>query len=338
MYEGGPEDQWRYRAVRRETPFVFAFAGGLVMLFAITVGALVEDVPFWAHVAEFIIGVLLLITGAVLWYLPVRARVMIWSFAVAATVGALLLVGEGVAFDSQVPAGFALLLMTSTMPLLLDRRAAFTASAMMLAGVSVLAVVQGGRGGFDLLLLATSALLVSAALLSVRLRGFRDITDLQNRLLETATTDPYTGLLTPRGLLTLVPGMAANASRANRPICLVRVRITSLTADEQRYGRIYTHAQTVAVANAIRNNTRAGDLIAQWAEHEILIVAPSHAPDPTSLRRRFQDAIAASDITLGRPPVELDVSAVEGNPDTDTFEGLLHPSPAEASRPLTQPG
>jgi GGDEF domain-containing protein len=328
--DGGPADQWRYRAVRQETPFVFAVSGGLVMLFAIVVTVFDDGLPFWVHVVELLVGLGLLIVGAGLWYRPVRARVMIRSFAVAATLIVLLLVVESVASESQVPAVFALLVMTAFMPLLLDGRAAVTASATMLAGIAVIDGVTSRQIRPDFVLLAVSALLIGAVLLFVRLRTFRDITDLQTRLLATATTNRYTGLLTPRGLMTLVPGLAANASRAHQPIGVARVRISSWDADEQRYGRIYTQAVAVAVADAVRASTRAGDAVAQWADDEVLVVGPGKAPEPDALRRRLEDVVAARGISLGRPPVELSVSAADGDPDEETFEGLLIQASARA--------
>jgi GGDEF domain-containing protein len=323
----------RYRAARHGIVLALTMGGSVVMLLAVVAGVVGRRVPFWVNGVGYVVGLALLIAGAVLWYLPFRAPVAIWTFAVAATAVVLLLVAESLQFGSVVASTVALTLMAVYMPVLLDRLAALVSGAAMLVGVVVLAVADGGADASALVALAAGALVISAAWLVVRLRTFRDVAGSQARSTTAGVTDAPTGLLTEHGLLTALAARAAGASWAGSPLSVVGVRITSLLLDEQRYGRGYATAVVATVAAAVRAGVPADDLVARSAEDEILVVSAGGSPDADALRRRLEGAIDASGLTLGRSPVTLVVTAVEGGPHVDTLDGLLGRPAVDAPEP-----
>ena len=188
----------RYRAARHGIVLALTMGGSVVMLLAVVAGVVGRRVPFWVNGVGYVVGLALLIAGAVLWYLPFRAPVAIWTFAVAATAVVLLLVAESLQFGSVVASTVALTLMAVYMPVLLDRLAALVSGAAMLVGVVVLAVADGGADASALVALAAGALVISAAWLVVRLRTFRDVAGSQARSTTAGVTDAPTGLLISR--------------------------------------------------------------------------------------------------------------------------------------------
>ena len=318
-----PVDRLRYQVARQSIPPAFWLAGGLVMMLAGLAAFTVDDIPFGVHVLEFLCGLGLLVTGAALWYGSHTGRTMIWCFAGASTFLALLLVAEAALLQVPSPINYALLLMVAAMPVLVDRGAALLSGTAILLGVFVFALVSGGPFGVRLFVLSASALLVGATLLEVRLRAIEAIGSEIALSEATATTDPVTGLLTRRGLMTLVPGLAANAARSGQPVCLVRVRVARLGATAQLYGGSYADTVMRTVGEAARANTRAGDLVARSGQDDLTIVGAGHAPDPGQFRERLDEHIRAAGISLGRVPVELYVATTAGDPGADTFDGLL---------------
>ncbi len=318
-----PSDRLRYGYARGSVPQAFSLAGGLVMMLAVLGAAVDNVVPFAVSVLDFLCGLALLIIGVSLWYGAYTGRSMIWTYALASSVLVTLFLAEAALLDAPAPLIYALLLMAASLPILIDRTAALAASAAMLFGVLVCAVIGGDTSGVSLFVLSASALMIGALLLEVRLRAIRAVGAEIARSEATATTDLDTDLLTQRGLVKLVPSLTANASRCGQPVFVVRVNVHDLDIAAQRYGQAYADTVMRTVAGAARTNTRRGDLISRWAPDAIVILGQGGAPDPQRMRVRLERSIQATDVSLGRTPIEISVASAAGDPDSDTSEGLF---------------
>jgi diguanylate cyclase (GGDEF)-like protein len=158
---------------------------------------------------------------------------------------------------------------------------------------------------------------------SIRVSSIRRLSEEKQLYSSLATTDPLTGLLTRTGLLGLMPGTAANASRSGLRICLILIDIEDLSALNANYGFAYGDELLRVVADGIRGTVREGDLVSRWSGDDFLVAGPGERPDAASIQARLETYVRNSGVSLGKSPVGIQVWCVSGDPTVTTFESLV---------------
>lgn len=212
--------------------------------------------------------------------------------------------------------------MTAFMPMTLSWRPAILAGAVMLTGTWAVSLANLSIGG-PMLLLAPSALLVSASLLYLRVRAFRSTSVELTRASALATTEPLTGLLNRRGLLTQVPRLADDAVLTGRKVRVSSIQILDLDAATRQYGQHYIRTVLSTTAAAIESVVRVSDLVGAWPDDEFLVVGLGDAVDPAELEARIDGQLNDTGISLGRSPLRVRVGSADGDPKLETFEQIL---------------
>lgn len=215
-----------------------------------------------------------------------RAITVMWTWAIANTVVA----------------------MTAFTPVTLARRPGLISAAVMFAALVYASFRAEGIQDLRLIAAGLSALLVSGALLRRRLVGIDALADERARSSALATTDLLTGTLTRDGLLTLVPPIAGTADRS-----------------EQHVGVIHVDGDDVikAVATAIEQSVRLGDLVARWDGDRFVVLGVGDRPDAAALKARIEESVRLTGPNLGKWPMTVSVGTAAGSPSDPTFEALL---------------
>lgn len=325
-----PYDQMRSVVAKRDIPQAFALAGGMVVVFTAVSALAFRDLDLWIYPAGLALGVGYLVLAVVLGHRDFRGRTMMWMWALASLSMVLLLLLQALASGSQFPLTYALVAMTAYFPVTLAWRPAVTVGVVMLTGVGLGSVFVPGVEDLRILAMAGSCLLIGAALLRLRLRALDALADEQARSEALASTDSLTGVLSRRGVMTLVPGLAANAKRAGQDVCVIAVDIQGLAELNTKYGMAYGDDVLRAVADVLRVSMREGDLVGRWSGGEFLVVGLGQRPDPIAMAGRLENAVRLTGVALGKPDIGLSVLTVAGDPGQTTFDALIEHASAEA--------
>ncbi|MDP1877614.1 MAG: GGDEF domain-containing protein [Actinomycetota bacterium] len=318
-----PHEDLRRRIARRDIPQAFGLFGIVIILITAASFLTVRNVGVVYHLIELGVGVAYLILASVTGRRHFRAITVMWTWAIANTVVVVMLCGEALVLDSQFPLAYALIAMTAFAPVTLARRPALISAAVMLAALVYASFRAEGIQDLRLIAAGLSALLVSGALLRLRLVGIDALADERARSLALATTDLLTGTLTRNGLLTLVPPIAGTAERSEQRVCVIYVDIDNVTRANQEYGIHYGDDVIKAVATAIEQSVRLGDLIARWEGDRFVVLGVGDRPDAAALKARIEESVRLTGVNLGKWPTTVSVGTAAGSPRDTTFEALL---------------
>jgi len=318
-----PYERLRQQFARREIPQAFAFTGGVAIVFAVMSLIVVDRSSEAIFVGELATGVLFLFGSVALGYRRFRGRTLMWIWAASSTVLVLLLAVEGYVLDSPLPLSYSFIVIASFMPVTLAWRPALAAVVVMIIGIGVAGAVIAGPDDVRIVITAMLAALVGAMVLRLRLVSIDALADEEARSEALATTDPLTGALTRRGLLTLVPGLASTGQRNQQEVCVIYVDVNGLQRANDDYGLGYGDDVLRAVSTVLRGQVRTGDLVARWSGDEFLVTGLGDRPDPVSLAERLNEALRLTGVALGKWPITVRVGTAAGQPADTTFEALL---------------
>ena len=318
-----PYEAMRRGIARRDIPQAFALAGGLVILLAVSSIVAFTGQLLAFHVAQLVVGVVMLLTSQILGRGNFRAWTMMWVWCAACVLIVALLIVESELLASQLPLAYSLIVMTAFAPVMLAWRPSIVAAAIMLGSVVVASFAINGREDLRIIATAASALVVSGVLLHMRLNAGDALSDERARSFALATTDNLTGALTRQGLLTLMPGLGATAQRAGQEVCVMRFDIDQLSRANADYGLHYGDDVLLAVSKAIHDTVRQGDLVARWGEDEFLVAGLGDRPDAEAMGQRIALAVQESGVNLGKWPTTVTVGTAAGDPAVTTFDVLV---------------
>lgn len=318
-----PFDDMRLTIARNDIPQALGLAGVLIILLAV-VGVFVFGMDMInLRVAEMAVGLAFLGLANLLGHRRLRGRTMMWIWAFACVAVVILLTVETVGRASLLPLIYCLIVLTAFPAATLAWRPTLVAGVLMLSLVTGAVVAIAGDQGARLVAAAVMALMVGAVLLHLRLSAIEALSEERARSGALASTDPLTGQLTRQGLLTLMPGLAANAERLERTVVVMYFDIDNLGRANDDYGIAYGDAVLQAVASAIRDCVRAGDLVSRWSGDEFLVAGIGMRPEPQAFAGRVQAAVAASGVSLGKWPTTVSVGIAAGDPGETTFDHLV---------------
>ncbi|RZS45014.1 diguanylate cyclase (GGDEF)-like protein [Herbihabitans rhizosphaerae] len=125
-----------------------------------------------------------------------------------------------------------------------------------------------------------------------------------------ALHDPLTGLLNRRGFEPLAEAALARDLADRRHSAVLMLDLDHFKQWNTRLGHFGGDQVLVAVADALRDETRRGDLLARWGGEEIAIMLPSTEPrEAMAVAERIRRAVAALETEVAKPaggqPVRL---------------------------------
>lgn len=272
-----------------------------VYLAVLAIVMLLRDVPL--HTAEILalVPVTAVIMGRLAWLLyspvPIDEQLLVlagghyWAVAVLILAGYVLLDRRGgIVFGLGVLAASVVMVVTGVGQEFVDG----TASREALAFLTRVHV-------FLLLVLILSAGVGA-------LRG-----QLQRALAraeayeELARTDHLTGLRNRRAATEALEFEARARARYGRAVSVITIDVDRFKAINDHHGHQKGDEVLVAIAEALRGQTRAADVVARWGGEEFLVIAPeTDAEAATALAERCRARLAAS------TPGGLDVTATFG--------------------------
>lgn len=328
-----PYEDMRRDIARRDIPQAFGLVGGLVILLSVAALAFPRDSGSAYQLVELGVGVLFLLMAQVLGRRQVKARTAMWIWASGSVVLVAMVAGEAIRVDSQLPLAYSLIVMVAFAPITLAWRPSMVAAALMLACMTVAAVIVNGNEDARLIAAAIAGLLVGAMLLRLRLAAIDALSDEKARSAALVSTDILTGVLSRHGLLTLMPGMAGTAERLDKTIFVMSFDIEQLAKANDQYGSAYGDDVLRAVAAAIREHVRLGDLVARWGGDEFLVAGLGGRPNGEQLARRIQEAVRLSGVNLGKYPTTVRIGVAAGDPRSTTFDHIVSEATARLAAP-----
>jgi diguanylate cyclase (GGDEF)-like protein len=318
-----PYDLMRRNIARETLPQAFGLLGGLIIIATVVNVILTPSGNAVQYAIQFIVGLAFIASTQILGRRPFRAFTIMWTWAVAGILLAAVLVGEMLVNDNAFAINYVLLLLVVIPPAGMAWRPA------MVADLVIAAILIGGLATMDAATLvrgvvsALVAMLAGALLLHLRLSAIDGLAEEQLKANALATTDPLTGVLSRHGLMTLAPRVSATANRVDEEVCVMVFNITNLGQANTEYGLRYGDEVIRAVAEAIEETVREGDMVARWGGDEFLVLGIGGRPDAQSLAQRIQRAVETTGVALGKWPTTVSVGTAAGYPNETTMEALV---------------
>ena len=314
---------FRWDIAKRETPWI-AGAGAIVTFVLGMLNALIGVTPSFKEntpvlVASGIVAIVALVIGRD--WIPPRSVPWITAGTSVVLVCALQL-QEGLYLP---PTGlvYALIVMGSFAPLILDYRAAFVAGIPMLIGCAWVASRITPPAFVDWFMVSLAAFFIGIVLLWLRMRGIDALANALAHEKNLATVDPLSGMLNRRGLESLTPQLISLGASQQLPVFALFVDIDGLKEVNDIHGHAFGDQVIIATANAIAAAVRPDDLIARWGGDEFVILGIGNPWSPEVLNQRIHAIIMQGDLNTSKWPAAVTVGGATTGAGVSTFDELM---------------
>ena len=136
------------------------------------------------------------------------------------------------------------------------------------------------------------ALLLSSSTNQVRRRGIDRLAEALEAAERAAVEDGLTGLLNRRGLVLVGEQIVATARRAGNAVHCLFIDVDGLKEVNDRQGHSAGDMVLVAVADALRQSVRAGDVVARWGGDEFAVIGPGPGTAPIDMELRIAGRVS----------------------------------------------
>ena len=179
-----------------------------------------------------------------------------------------------------------------------------------------------------LALSAIGILAIVFGIIRVVSRSFlREIRDAESQLVEMATHDSLTGLLTRREMLRLAEREGAKAARMDRPMSAVMLDIDHFKNINDTRGHAAGDAVIRGLAQSILTELRGYDIVCRYGGEEFLAILPeADIEQAAAVAERLRRSAESLTVTApgGGEPIRLSVSAGVGQMrEGEKIEGLI---------------
>ena len=166
---------------------------------------------------------------------------------------------------------------------------------------------------------ARLALIYSAVATALVFAGFGFVSGrLMDRLRRVALHDGLTGLFNRRFLRESLPQLQAGAARRGSPLCVIMLDLDHFKQVNDVHGHLVGDQTLVAIAEALRENSRRSDLVARYGGEEFAVLCPdTDCATGLHVAERLREAVAGLDPnTLGHPgPQTISLGVAVQSPD-----------------------
>lgn len=310
---------------RTEIPRAFGLLGVVSAAFAIVDGVTSNLAHLAADAGGIAVSAILLLASIVLSHRRINPRALMWGWGLTCTALVSQLVWYSTVLQSQLPISFSLLVIIIALPVSLAWKPALT-TGLLMATITVAGEVLWVAEGNDnrtMAALGVLSLIIGAVLLRLRLAMIDTLAERTRVLEQIAGSDPVTGVLSRRGLLGLVGGLADNAERAGTDFFVVMVLVRQMADINRTYGHDYGDTVLKTVAAVLRNAGRPGDLVGRWTGSRFVVAGMGECPHPELLAAQVDEGLRATGVQIGKRTVTVAVGACAAKPGHTTFEQML---------------
>ena len=140
-------------------------------------------------------------------------------------------------------------------------------------------------------LVLVAAAAAAMAVSHLRQRAVRELAETKEAAEAAAVRDHLTGVANRRGLAMVGSQLVENARRQGDAVHCLFVDIDGMSTVNDTCGHATGDEVIVAVADALREVTRATDVVARWSGDEFCVVGPGPGMPPLELERRVQETV-----------------------------------------------
>lgn len=319
-----PYEALRRGIANRDIPLSMSLVGIVVVVTSLVNLFLLDNNVAYNHVIQLAFGLTLLMLALIIGPRNGVGRGIKWMWALLMVVLVLLLANEAIVEDAVAPLAYILLVMAATPSVTMAWTPSLTALLLMWAPFTYATFVVGQKQDEQMALAGLVAAGVGLVLLRMRLRAAMAVGDYWEQLINSATTDALTGLLSARGQRELVPTLVSTAQRYRQSVWVVRIWVSNIRELNRIYGYSYGDELLRSLARVAAEKLPPNSSLARWGGPLFIAVGFGQPiPDEESVVRQLTAGLSQDPITLGKRAVELDVSIALGIPGETKIDDLL---------------
>ncbi len=150
----------------------------------------------------------------------------------------------------------------------------------------------------------------------------RELAKLNAKLRAAAYSDELTGLPNRRALDDFLQRVWAETARVRQALSVVIVDLDAFKLVNDNHGHEVGDRVLVAVAQVLRAQTRASDMLARWGGEEIVLVCPGiNATSAAFLAERMRSAV--EQLRGDFPQITLSAGVAQVSPEDDNFSCVM---------------
>lgn len=319
-----PYESLRRSIANRDIPLSMSLVGTVVVITSLVNLLLLDYNVAYNHVIQLFFGLLLIVMALVIGPRNGVGRGVQWVWALLMTVLAALLAHEAIVEDASAPLSYILIVMVATPSVAMAWTPSLVSLFLMLAPFTFATFTVGQRQDEQMALAGLVAAGVGIVLLRMRLRAAMSVGEYWEQMIDSATTDALTGLLSERGQRELMPSLLSTADRYRQPIWAVRIEVTNIKALNKIYGYAYGDELLRSIARVLVEVLPANSSLARWGGPLFVSVGFGQPlPTETDIRRQIVKLLRTDPTTLGKQAAAFDVSVTLGIPGESSVDDLL---------------
>ena len=252
------------------------------------------------------------------WVRTAWAPTLVMSAVVAnnaATTYQATIVGEGAL-------GIIALFLAVSGAIVLEWRAFLIGAALCIGITGTTLYVTFPEVWVTWLITMITAAAVAGVILYGRERSAMGLAEAQETIERMATVDNLTNLSNRHGFADQVSHVIGHAHRSGKDFFVAFIDVTGLKRVNDVHGHAAGDLVLQQVADSLRRNSRAGELICRWGGDEFVLVGVGEHPDPEDLGRRLIDGIDLTGLERLWEP-GLWVGAATGAADPRYLEDVI---------------